>query len=112
VIVENANSNGLENRVGIDILEGELDRRGLREYVEVRFFDGRLHTKSTLVDGELLFVGSQNFHYSSFGESGLLEFVAATESPEAIRAYQDMFEYYWGLAIPSDEAVWGTTSGE
>jgi hypothetical protein len=53
-------------------------------------------------------VGSQNFHYSSFGEGGLLEFVAATESPEAIRIYRQMFDYYWNLAIPADQSVWGT----
>jgi phosphatidylserine/phosphatidylglycerophosphate/cardiolipin synthase-like enzyme len=111
VMVENANMNGLENRVGIAILQQELARRGLSDYVEVRFFNGRLHTKATLIDEELLFVGSQNFHYSSFSKSGLLEFVAATESPDAIHLYQEMFEYYWHLAIPADQAVWGS-SGE
>ncbi|MEJ2710897.1 MAG: phospholipase D-like domain-containing protein, partial [Anaerolineales bacterium] len=111
VMVENANMNGLENRVGIAILQQELARRGLSDYVEVRFFNGRLHTKATLVDGELLLVGSQNFHYSSFSKSGLLEFVAATESPEAIQLYQEMFEYYWSLAIPADQAVWGASGG-
>lgn len=111
VIVENANMNGLENRVGIAILQNELSRRGLSEFVEIRFFNGRLHAKSTLVDEELLFVGSQNFHYSSFGKSGLLEFVAATESPEAIQIYQEMFEYYWDLAVPSEQAVWGSSEG-
>ena len=44
------------------------------------------------------------------GPSGLLEFVVATESPEAIQAYQDMFDYFWSRAIPADEAVWGETS--
>jgi phosphatidylserine/phosphatidylglycerophosphate/cardiolipin synthase-like enzyme len=107
-IVENGNMNGLENRVGIALLQREIARRGLSEYIEVRFFHGRLHTKATLVDDELLFVGSQNFHYSSFGEGGLLEFVAATESPEAIRIYRQMFDYYWNLAIPADQSVWGT----
>ena len=109
VIVENANANGLENRIGLKLLNDELTRRGLSEFVELRFFDGRVHIKSALIDGQLLFVGSQNFHYSSFGPSGLLEFVAATESPEAIGAYQDMFDYFWSRAIPSDEAVWGKT---
>ena len=112
VIVENANSNGLENRIGLKFLHDELSRRGLSEYVELRFFDGRVHTKSALIDGQLLFVGSQNFHYSSFGPGGLLEFVVATESPEAIQAYQEMFEYYWPRAIPADEAVWGATTDE
>ena len=112
VIVENANSNGIENRIALKLLNEELSRRGLSEYVELRFFDGRVHAKSALIDGNLLFVGSQNFHYSSFGSAGLLEFVGATESPEAIKNYQEMFEYYWQQAIPADEAVWGATSSE
>jgi phosphatidylserine/phosphatidylglycerophosphate/cardiolipin synthase-like enzyme len=109
VIVENANSNGLENRVGIDMLEKELASRGLGDLVEVRFFNGRVHMKTALIDQQLLFVGSQNFHYSSFAPAGLLEFVAATDSPAAIQEYQKMFEYYWEQSIPADEAVWGTT---
>jgi phosphatidylserine/phosphatidylglycerophosphate/cardiolipin synthase-like enzyme len=109
VIVENANMNGLENRVGLDILEKELDRRGLNDLVEVRFFDGRVHMKTALVDRQLLIVGSQNFHYSSFSEGGLLEFGAATEDEAAIQSYEEMFAYYWAQAIPADEAPWGTT---
>jgi phosphatidylserine/phosphatidylglycerophosphate/cardiolipin synthase-like enzyme len=109
VIVENANSNGLENRVGIELLENELASRGLDDLVEVRFFNGRVHSKSALIDRQLLFVGSQNFHYSSFSSGGLLEFVAATDSEAAIQEYETMFEYYWAQAIPADEAVWGTT---
>jgi MFS family permease len=109
VIVENANSNGLENRVGIDMLYKELARLGLSDLVEVRFYNGRVHMKTALIDHQLLFVGSQNFHYSSFASAGLLEFVAATDSPAAIAEYQKMFEYYWEQSIPADEAVWGTT---
>jgi phosphatidylserine/phosphatidylglycerophosphate/cardiolipin synthase-like enzyme len=109
VIVENANSNGLENRVGIQIMQDELERRGISDQVEVRFFDGRLHAKSVLIDRQLLIIGSQNFHYSSFAEGGLLEFSAATTSPQAIETYQQMFDYYWQLAIPAEEAEWGTS---
>jgi phosphatidylserine/phosphatidylglycerophosphate/cardiolipin synthase-like enzyme/MFS family permease len=109
VIVENANSNGLENRVGIDMLQKKLASLGLSDLVEVRFFDGRVHMKTALIDQQLLFVGSQNFHYSSFADAGLLEFVAATDSKTAIQEYQKMFEYYWSQSIPAAEAVWGTT---
>jgi phosphatidylserine/phosphatidylglycerophosphate/cardiolipin synthase-like enzyme len=109
VIVENANMNGLENRVGIQMLYDELDTLGLRDRVEVRFFNGRVHTKSALIDQQLLLVGSQNFHYSSFSPGGLLEFVAATDSQTAIEEYQKMFNFYWEQAIPSDEALWATT---
>ncbi|MFO7682276.1 MAG: phospholipase D-like domain-containing protein, partial [Chloroflexota bacterium] len=112
VIVENANMNGLENRVGLGILQDEVTRRGLDGQIEVRFFNGRLHTKSALVDGDLLIVGSQNFHYSSFGEGGLLEFNAATTAPEAIDTYQAMFDYYWEQAIPAAEARWGEAASD
>ncbi len=110
VIVENSNSNGLENRVAIQVLEEELAKKGLDDLVEVRFFNGRVHTKSALIDRQMLIVGSQNFHYSSFGEGGLLEFVAATEDPDAIEAYQTMFDYYWKQAIPADEADWANSN--
>jgi phosphatidylserine/phosphatidylglycerophosphate/cardiolipin synthase-like enzyme len=60
----------------------------ISDYLELRFFDGRLHTKSTLIDQQILIVGSQNFHYSSFGDGGLLEFVTATEAPQAIQDYR------------------------
>jgi len=112
VLVETANSNGLENRVAIQVLEDELERRGLSDNVEVRFFDGRVHAKSALIDQQVLFVGSQNFHYSSFGSGGLLEYVVATNSPEAIQEYQQMFDFFWEQGIPPEEADWGTTSGE
>lgn len=109
VIVENANMNGMENRVGLKILQDELDRLEISDRVEVRFFDGRLHAKSVLIDQQLLIIGSQNLHYSSFGEGGLLEFNAATTSPEAIDTYQKMFDYYWQQAIPAQAAQWGSS---
>lgn len=108
VIVENANSNGLENRVAIQVLTEELKHRGLEDFVEIRFFNGRVHAKTALIDQELLVVGSQNFHYSSWGERGLNEFSVATDDPEAIDLYQDMFEYFWELAILVEEADWAT----
>jgi phosphatidylserine/phosphatidylglycerophosphate/cardiolipin synthase-like enzyme len=108
-IVENANMNGLENRVGIQMLYDQLDSLGLSDMAEVRFFNGRVHMKSTLIDQRLLIVGSQNFHYSSFSPGGLHEFVAATDSQTAIEEYEKMFDFYWEQAIPSDEAIWGTT---
>jgi phosphatidylserine/phosphatidylglycerophosphate/cardiolipin synthase-like enzyme len=109
-IVENSNSNGLENRVAIQVLEDELAKKGLEDLVEVRFFNGRVHTKSALVDSELVIVGSQNFHYSAFGEGGLLEYNAATDDPHAIETYQTMFDYYWEQAIPADEADWANSN--
>ena len=90
--------------MAIQVFQDELVKRGLEDLVEIRFFDGRLHMKSTLVDHELLFVGSQNFHYSSFGEKGLLEFVVASDDPTAIETYLNMFDFFWELAVPVDEA--------
>ncbi len=37
----------------------------LNKDLEIRFFNGRVHAKTALIDQELLVVGSQNFHYSS-----------------------------------------------
>lgn len=103
VIVEQSNMNGMENKVGVQILQDELLRRGLEDQFEARYFNGRLHAKSVIIDSKLLIIGSQNFHYSSFSDGGLLEFVAATDSPDALAVYQDMFDYYWQQAIPVDE---------
>ncbi len=107
--MENANSNGLENRVGIDVFEKELANRGLEDLVKVRFFNGRVHAKSALIDQEFLVIGSQNFHYSAWGEEGLLEYGVATDDPEAIAQYQKMFAYYWEQAIPAEESDWTNT---
>lgn len=106
VIVENANSNGIENRVAIQVFANELKKRGLEDFVEFRFFNGRVHAKTALIDQELLIVGSQNFHYSSWGERGLNEYSVATDDPEAIALYQKMFDYYWEQAISVEEADW------
>ena len=104
IIVENGGVKGLENGVAIQVFQDELVKRGLEDLVEIRFFDGRVHMKSTLIDQELLIVGSQNFHYSSFGEKGLLEFVVASDDPAAVETYLNMFDYFWERAVPVDEA--------
>jgi phosphatidylserine/phosphatidylglycerophosphate/cardiolipin synthase-like enzyme len=104
VLVTNVNSNGLENFIAIHVFREELERRGLEEYVEFRFYEGRMHTKAALIDDAFLIIGSQNFHYSAFGDGGLAEYNLATEDPQAIQAFQDAFEYYWDLGIPLDQA--------
>jgi phosphatidylserine/phosphatidylglycerophosphate/cardiolipin synthase-like enzyme len=103
VMVEGSAGNGAENLPNIQILYNEAAKRGLQDQLEVRKFNGRVHMKSVLIDDSLLFVGSQNFHYSSIAEGGVSEFVIATDSPQALAIYQDMFEYYWQQAIPMDE---------
>jgi phosphatidylserine/phosphatidylglycerophosphate/cardiolipin synthase-like enzyme len=105
VMVEGSAGNGAENLPNIQILYNEAEKRGLQDQLEVRKFNGRVHMKSAMIDDKLLFVGSQNFHYSSIDDTGggVNEFVIATDSPEALAIYSDMFEYYWQQAIPMDE---------
>lgn len=103
VLMEKLNSNGMENRVSAKEFTRELEKRGLSEYVELRFFGGRMHAKAFLVDQEMLFVGSQNFHYSAWGETGLAEYNLATDDPRAVETFQKMFDYYWEDGIPWDE---------
>jgi endonuclease/exonuclease/phosphatase family metal-dependent hydrolase len=109
VIMENTNSNGLENRVaGVELME-ELTRLGLEDQVELRFYNGKIHAKSILMDGELLIIGSHNLHYSAWGDRGLNEYSLATDNPEAIAEYQALFENKWAEAIPFEEAEYGTS---
>lgn len=109
VIMENTNSNGLENRVaGVELME-ELTRLGLEDQVELRFYNGKIHAKSILMDKELLIIGSHNLHYSAWGDQGLNEYSLATDNPDAIAEYQALFEDKWAEAIPFDEAEYGTS---
>ncbi|HBY09198.1 MAG TPA: hypothetical protein DEH22_16000 [Chloroflexi bacterium] len=107
VIIENTNSNGLENRVGVNALMAELERLGYADRLEVRFYNGKLHAKSTLIDGRLLIIGSQNMHYSSWSQSGLTEHSLATDDPAAISEYQALYETKWAEAIPYEDASYG-----
>ena len=107
--MENANSNGLENRAAGRVFLDELKRRGLDQYVELRFYDGKVHAKSTLIDGKLLMIGSMNMHYSSFGPNGLAEYIVSTDSPQAIGEYQKLFETKWAQSIPFTEAEYATS---
>ena len=109
VIMETTNSNGLENRVSGTVLIEELERRGLSDLVELRFYNGKIHAKGTLIDDTLLIIGSQNMHYSSWGEGGLTEYSMATNDPQAIAEYQGLFEAKWQEATPFEEAEFGTS---
>jgi hypothetical protein len=57
----------------------------------------------------LLIIISHNFHYSAWGEGGLTEFSLATDSPAAIEAYHDLFEYQWERSLSPDTA-WANSS--
>lgn len=89
-------SQNIENVVAAEIFLQEAADRGLTEQVELRFFDAFLHSKSALIEGEFLIMGSQNLHYSAFerGE-GLAEYNLGTSDPMATDQYRRMYEYYW-----------------
>jgi phosphatidylserine/phosphatidylglycerophosphate/cardiolipin synthase-like enzyme len=93
--------NGIENAVAYDVFLHELENRGLRDQVEIRFFEGPVHYKTTLIDNEFLVVGSQNFHYSAYGRGeGLSEYSLGTNDAQAIEDYQHLFEYQWEQSTP------------
>ena len=103
VIMEKINMNGMENTVSGKVFLKELEKRGLKENVELRFFGGRMHAKSFLIDSELLAIGSHNFHYSAWGDGGLAEYSLTTNDKEAIDEYKTMYEYLWNISIPFEE---------
>jgi phosphatidylserine/phosphatidylglycerophosphate/cardiolipin synthase-like enzyme len=108
VIMENANSYGLENRVTAMVIYPELARRGLEDLVEMRFFNGRVHAKSGLIDDSILIIGSQNYQYSAWGKGGGLgENNITTTDPQAIAEFKALFETKWQEAIPVEEAEYG-----
>jgi len=109
VIVENANSNGLENRVAGMVLMEELEKRGYPGQVEIRFFNGKLHSKATQIDDQLLIIGSQNMHYSAWGEGALTEYSLTTNDPAAIDEFNALFEYEWQQAVRFEDAKFGTS---
>ena len=60
-----------------------------------------MHPKATLIDEEFLIIGSQNYHYSAFGEGvGLAEYSLGVEDREAVDDYKRIFEYQWDQAEP------------
>jgi len=92
--------NGIETTVAYDVFVNELENRGLRDQVEIRFLEKLIHYKTTLIDNEYLVVGSQNFHYSAYGQyKGLSEYGLGTSDAQAIEDYQRLFEYQWEQAV-------------
>jgi len=95
VITESSNMNGIENTIGIKFLREELEEKGLSDQVEIKFINGRMHDKVVLIDDELLVVGSHNFHYSAWGERGLVEYSLGIEDKDAIEDFKKLFNYHW-----------------
>jgi phosphatidylserine/phosphatidylglycerophosphate/cardiolipin synthase-like enzyme/MFS family permease len=101
VLTTDVNMNGIENSVAIETFRKELARRGLSDLAEFRYYAGRMHAKAFLVDDQFMVVGSQDFHYSAWGDDrGLVEYNLATDSPAAIRDFQGAFKYYWERGKP------------
>ena len=92
---------GLENKIAITELQKELASRGLSDLVEIRFFNGDLiHAKAALIDKEWLVVGSQNYHYSAWGNQALTEYNLLTDDPQATAEFEKAYNYLWDDAIP------------
>lgn len=78
-------------------LRAELAPLGLAGHVQARWYgtEAGLHTKAALVDGQMLVVGSQNLHHSSFGPLGLAEYSLATSDAGAVKEFAQMFAFAW-----------------
>jgi phosphatidylserine/phosphatidylglycerophosphate/cardiolipin synthase-like enzyme len=99
VLIKETPIDGIENRIAIAAFQNELAARGLSEYVEIRFVDAdQVHPKASLIDGELLVVGSHNFHYSAWGDGALTEYNLAIEDPVAAQDFKKFFDFTWEKA--------------
>lgn len=95
---------GIENAITLAILREEVLARGLEDRIEVRAFAPSVHAKGTLIDDEFLVIGSQNYHWSAFGNnSGLAEYSLGTSDSEAVAEFQRFFNYYWDSTPPEEE---------
>ena len=99
ILIKGAPIDGVESGVHLDVLKNALEERGIFDQVEVRLFDGPMHPKATLIDNEFLIIGSQNFHYSAFGEgTGLAEYSLGVAGGGAANDFKRLFEYQWDRA--------------
>jgi len=94
----------VENEIAMQEFRQALTERGLDDLVEFRYFNDSVHAKAVLIDGQFLIIGSQNFHYSAFGDGiGLVEFNIGTDDPDAIAKFNSFFEYFWEHGTPVPE---------
>lgn len=91
---------GVESNIAVKAFRDALEVRGLGHLVEFRYFQDSVHAKAVLIDNQFLLVGSQNFHYSAYGDGALTEFNIGTDDPDAVAAFQKFFEYHWERAEP------------
>ena len=101
ILIKGAPIDGVESGVHLVVLQEELNKRGIGDQVEFRLFGGPMHLKTVLIDNELLIIGSQNYHYSAFGEgSGLAEYSLGVFDPQAVTDFRRVFEYQWERGEP------------
>ena len=94
----------VENKIAMTEFRKALAKRGLSDLVEFRYFNDSVHAKAILIDNQFLIVGSQNFHYSAFGNGvGLVEFNIGTDDPNAIEKFKSFYEYQWERGTPVPE---------
>jgi cardiolipin synthase len=105
VMMEESAMNGMENRTGVIWLYKQLEAAGKQDNVEFRFSSNKMHNKAMLVDQEFLVVGSQNFHYSAWGDPSLTEYNMATDDPGAVEQFLNEYEYWWDQAVPVGEVI-------
>ena len=90
----------VENVISVRIFYEEAVERGVADRVEIRMFDDLLHSKSAIIDGEFVIVGSQNLHWTVFGKgNGLSELSLGVQDPQAASQYQSYFDYLWERSV-------------
>jgi phosphatidylserine/phosphatidylglycerophosphate/cardiolipin synthase-like enzyme len=100
VLVKPGVIEGVESDIAVKAFRDALELRGLSHLVEFRYFQDSVHAKAVLIDDQFLVVGSQNFHYSAYGDGALTEFNIGTDDPDAISAFKRFFDYHWERAVP------------
>jgi cardiolipin synthase len=99
-------SQNIENVIAMEIFNNEAVERGVARRVELRMLDDLLHSKSALIDGEFVIVGSQNLHWSAFGiDNGLSEYSLGIGDPGAAEQYQRFFDYLWERSPSRSESA-------
>ena len=96
----------IESVVAMAIFNQAAVERGVAQRVEIRILDGLLHSKSALIDGEFLIIGSQNLQWIAYGKDyGLSEYSLGVEDPNAAEQYQRFFDYLWARSPSRVETV-------
>jgi phosphatidylserine/phosphatidylglycerophosphate/cardiolipin synthase-like enzyme len=96
----------IENIIAMEIFNKEAAERGLARRVEIRMLDDLLHSKSAIIDGEFVIVGSQNLHWSAFGvDRGWSEYNLGVGDLDAAEQYQSFFDYLWERSPSRSESV-------